>query len=60
MKTTHTFIVHFWLKKKSIRKDGTTPIYTRVTVNGKRVSISLKLKSQFTLMGFKAAKSKRQ
>jgi hypothetical protein len=27
MKTTHTFIVHFWLKKKSIRKDGTTPIY---------------------------------
>ena len=22
MKNTHTFIVHFWLKKKSIRKDG--------------------------------------
>ncbi len=42
MKTTHTFIVHFWLKRKSIRKDGTTPIYARVRLDGIAVDISTK------------------
>ncbi|WP_287062858.1 site-specific integrase [Algoriphagus sp.] len=42
MKTTHTFIIHFWLKKKSIRKDGTTPIYARIRLDGKPADISTK------------------
>ena len=42
MKHTHTFIVHFWLKKKSIRKDGTTPIYLRIRLDGKSADISTK------------------
>jgi len=43
MKTTHTFSVLFWLKQARI-KNGTAPLYARVTVNGKRVEISLKRK----------------
>ncbi len=42
MKTTHTFIVHFWLKKKSIRKDGTTPIYARIRLDGIPADVSTK------------------
>jgi len=42
MKTTHTFIIHFWLKKKSIRKDGTTPIYARLRLDGISIDISTK------------------
>ncbi len=34
MKTTHTFSIHFWLKKKAERKDGMSPIYTRIARNG--------------------------
>ncbi|MCK0160050.1 Arm DNA-binding domain-containing protein [Allomuricauda sp. F6463D] len=40
MKTTHTFIVHFWLKKKSVKKDGTIPIYARVRLDGNSKDIS--------------------
>lgn len=43
MKTTHTFIVHFWLKKKSIRKNGFIPIYARIRLNGTPVDVSTKL-----------------
>lgn len=42
MKNTHTFIVHFWLKKKSIRKNGTIPIYLRIRLDGNSVDISTK------------------
>ena len=42
MKTTHTFIVHFWLKKKSVKKDGTTPIYARLRLDGISADISAK------------------
>jgi len=42
MKNTHTFIIHFWLKKKSIRKDGTTPIYVRIRLDGISADISTK------------------
>ena len=42
MKQTHTFIVHFWLKKKSIKKNGTTPIYLRIRLDGKSADISTK------------------
>jgi integrase len=43
MKTTHTFIIHFWLKKKSIKKNGTIPIYARIRLDATPVDISTKL-----------------
>ena len=42
MKTTHTFIIHFWLKKKSIKKDGTIPIYARIRLDGTPADVSTK------------------
>ncbi len=42
MKTTHTFSVVFWLKKRSTKKDGTIPIYARITVDGIRADVSTK------------------
>lgn len=42
MKTTHTFIVHFWLKKKSVKKDGTISIYARIRLDGNSADISTK------------------
>ena len=34
MITSHTLNVHFWLKKNSVRKDGTYPIYVRISIGG--------------------------
>lgn len=42
MKTVHTFSVVFWLKKRSTKKDGTIPIYARITVDGIRADVSTK------------------
>lgn len=42
MRTSKTFSVHFWLKKKSVRKNGTVPIYARITVDGVRADVSMK------------------
>ncbi|MGB6153251.1 MAG: Arm DNA-binding domain-containing protein [Pricia sp.] len=42
MTTTHTFNVHFWLKKSSIRKDGTIPIYARIWIDSIPVDFSTK------------------
>ena len=41
MKKIHTFSIHFWLKRKAKRKDGKSPIYARITVNGQRAELSL-------------------
>jgi site-specific recombinase XerD len=35
-----TFNVHFWLKKTVLKKDGTFPIYARITIDGKRADLS--------------------
>ena len=43
MKTSTTFSVLFWVKK-SKTKNSQAPLYARVTVNGKRIEISLKRK----------------
>lgn len=42
MKTSKTFSLHFWLKKKSIKKNGAMPIYARITVDGVRADVSMK------------------
>lgn len=39
----NTFGVTFYLRRYKINQDGTIPIYARITVNGKRLDISLKL-----------------
>ena len=41
MKTTNTFSIHFWLKRKAERKDGKSHVYVRITVNGQRAELSL-------------------
>ena len=42
MTITHTFNVHFWLKKTAIRKDRTIPIYARIWINSLYADISTK------------------
>lgn len=42
MTTTHTFNLHFWLKKSSVRKDGTVPIYARIWIDSIPVDVSTK------------------
>ncbi|MDO6811124.1 site-specific integrase [Zobellia galactanivorans] len=42
MTTSHTLNVHFWLKRTSIRKDGTFPIYARIWIDSKAIDISTK------------------
>ncbi|MCX2682033.1 site-specific integrase [Galbibacter sp. EGI 63066] len=42
MTTTSTFNIHFWLKKSSIKKDGTAPIYARIWIDSVPVDISAK------------------
>ncbi|GGZ61632.1 site-specific integrase [Mesonia mobilis] len=41
MQTIKTFSIHFWINK-SKRKDSNAPLYARITVEKKRVEISLK------------------
>ena len=41
MKTTHTFGIQFIVRKNKA-KDGLLPVYARITVNGRRVEISLR------------------
>lgn len=41
MKSIHTFSILFWINRAKV-KDGKAPIYARVTVDGKRVEISIK------------------
>jgi predicted nucleic acid-binding protein len=40
--TNNTFGVAFYLKKQKTTQAGESPIYTRITVNGKRIEISVK------------------
>ena len=42
MTITHTFNIHFWLKKSSIRKDETIPIYARIWIDSIPVDLSTK------------------
>jgi len=40
--TNNTFGVAFYLKKQKTTQAGKSPIYARITVNGKRIEISVK------------------
>ncbi len=40
--TNNTFGVAFYLKKQKANQAGKSPIYARITVNGKRIEISVK------------------
>lgn len=42
MTTSHTFNIHFWLKKTSIKKDGTVPVYARIWVDSTPIDVSAK------------------
>ncbi|MDY7396988.1 Arm DNA-binding domain-containing protein [Aureibaculum sp. 2210JD6-5] len=42
MTITHTFNVHFWLKKSSIKKNETIPIYARIWIDSTPVDVSTK------------------
>ena len=41
METKNTFSLLFYLKKTRINKKGESPIYMRITVNGKQSALSL-------------------
>src|SRR5690606_17898528 len=41
MKTNQTFSILFWINRAK-KRNGTAPIYCRVTINGKRAEISVK------------------
>ena len=41
METKNTFSLLFYLKKTRINKKGESPIYMRITVNGKQIALSL-------------------
>ncbi|UOY05716.1 site-specific integrase [Muricauda sp. SCSIO 64092] len=41
MKTSKTFSINFWLKKKAKKKNGTIPIYARIRVDGVPADISI-------------------
>jgi hypothetical protein len=42
MKNLHNFHVLFWLKKTSVKRDETIPIYARIKVDGIPADISTK------------------
>ena len=55
MRTSKTFSIQFWMDKKQ-EKNGESPIYARVTVNQKRLSISLKRRLDIDLWDTKNKK----
>jgi hypothetical protein len=46
--TNNTFGVAFYLKKQKTTQAGKSPIYARITVNGKRIEISDELETKVT------------
>lgn len=47
MRTSRTFAIHFWLQLAKL-KDEFAPVFARITVDKKRVEISLKRKTEVT------------
>ncbi len=57
MQTSKTFSIHFWLNL-SKKKEEISPIYARVTVNGKRAEISLKRSISVTYWDTRSKRAK--
>lgn len=55
-----TFKVAFYLKRNVVKKDGTTPIVARITINGKISQFSTKLYIKPLLWSVKLGKAKGQ
>lgn len=58
MRTSSTFSVLFWVYSARADKNNCSTIYARVTVNGKRVSISLKHKININSWDMQRQKAK--
>ncbi len=56
MEPSRTFSIHFWLNTAK-KKQDLAPIYARITVNGKRVEISLKRQTSVTYWDTKSKKT---
>ena len=52
-----TFSVIFYLKKDKVRKDGTSPIMGRITVDGTQAQFSCKLSIEPNLWGVKGGRA---
>ena len=47
------FTVLFFLKKSKLLKNGEAPICMRITINGKRAEVQIRLSGNFWLVSFK-------
>ena len=52
-----TFSVIFYLKKDKVKKDGTSPIMGRITVDGTQAQFSCKLSIDSNLWGIKGGRA---
>jgi len=57
MRTTSTFSILFWIYTKRADKNNCSNIYARITLNGKKVNISLKQKVDINLWDSKRQKA---
>lgn len=56
MQTSKTFSIYFWINSAKI-KEGKAPIYARITINGKRLEMSLKRSLEVTFWDTRAKRS---
>lgn len=56
MQTSKTFSIHFWINSAKLN-GGKAPIYARITINGKRIEVSLKRSIQVTFWDTRAKRS---
>jgi hypothetical protein len=47
-----TLSILYYIKKTKLLKDGTAPVYVRITVNGKRAIMKIKLTLVFCRCNF--------
>ena len=52
-----TFSVIFYLKKNKVKKDGTSPIMGRITVDGTQAQFSCKVSIEAKLWGIKGGRA---
>jgi hypothetical protein len=57
MRTKNTFSILFWIHPTRV-KNNQAPVFTRITVNGKRANISLKLQVDIGLWNSEKQRAK--